>query len=607
MSGITLSSGVRQNLLSLQNTASLLTTTQNHLATGKKVNSAFDNPTSYFTSQSLNNRANSLNALLDQIGQATQTLQTANQGLTSLTSLLQQALSTAQQALQAPAPSTLSYGAITTNGSLKTAETAGTDTASVALGAGTLGTSSDTLSIAAGGSTYSVTLAATDTLAAVVSAINSTTGLGASGAVTASTTAGGALKLTSNNTAQSFTVTDATGATNLTSSTYGSATGSSALGATLGAAADTLAVVTGGSTYSVTLAATDSIANILTAINGTAGLGASGAVTASTTAGGNLKLTANSTAVSFTASDNSAGELGFTTPGTGTSTNVAATGSSTDLLQILTAGGATAGDSLTFSVSGGATQQVQFGTSTGQVQTLAQLQTALQGLSGVSSASASGSAVSINVASSSALNSLTTGSSGSSGATEILAELGLTAGSVSGTAVASGNNATRTTLQGDFNSLLSQIDQLAQDSSYNGVNLLNGDDLRVVFNETNTSSLTIAGVTDSSAGLGLTQISGTGFQANSTINATISAIQAALSNVQAQTETFGTNASTIQIRQSFTQQLVNVLQTGANNLVLADQNQESANLLTLQTQQQLEISALSIANQANQSVLKLFG
>jgi flagellin len=504
MSGITLSSGVRQNLLSLQNTASLLTTTQNHLSTGKKVNSAFDNPTSYFTSQSLNNRANSLNALLDQIGQATQTLQAANQGLTSITSLLQQALSTAQQALQAPAPSTLSYGAITTNGSLKTAETSGTVTGTAALGA-TLGTTADTLSIVAGGSTYSVTLAATDTVAAVVSQINSTTGLGATGAVTASTNGSGDLILTSNSTASNVTVTGATNETGLT------------------------------------------------------------------TAGGH------------------------------------ATGSSTDLLQILTAGGITAGDSLTFAVSGGATQQVQFGTSTGQVQTLAQLQSALQGLSGISSATASGSAVSINVASSTALNSLTTGSSGSSGATEILNELGLTAGTVSGTAVASGSNATRTTLQGNFNSILTQVDQLAQDTSYNGVNLLNGDNLQVIFNETNTSSLTIGGVTDSSAGLGLSQISGTGFQDNSTINSAVSSIQTALTNVQAQTETFGTNASTIQIRQSFTQQLVNVLQTGANNLVLADQNQESANLLTLQTQQQLEISALSIANQANQSVLKLFG
>ena len=76
--------------------------------------------------------------------------------------------------------------------------------------------------------------------------------------------------------------------------------------------------------------------------------------------------------------------------------------------------------------------------------------------------------------------------------------------------------------------------------------------------------------------------------------------------MRAQTETFGTNSSTISTRQTFEQNLINTLQTGASNLVLADQNQESANLLTVQTQQQLEISALSIANQANQSVLKLF-
>ena len=100
MSNITLSAGIRQNLLSLQNTAANLTTTQEHLSTGKKVNTAFDNPTSYFTSQSLNNRANDLGSLLDQIGQAQQTLDAANNGLTSLTSLLEQALSTAQQAQQ---------------------------------------------------------------------------------------------------------------------------------------------------------------------------------------------------------------------------------------------------------------------------------------------------------------------------------------------------------------------------------------------------------------------------------------------------------------------------------------------------------------------------
>src|ERR1700679_3997205 len=101
MSNITLTAGIRQNLLSLQNTSADLTTTQEQLATGTKVNTAFDNPTSYFTSQALTSRANDLSALLDQIGQGQQTLDAANNGLTGLTSLLEQALATAQQAQQA--------------------------------------------------------------------------------------------------------------------------------------------------------------------------------------------------------------------------------------------------------------------------------------------------------------------------------------------------------------------------------------------------------------------------------------------------------------------------------------------------------------------------
>src|ERR1700727_68994 len=101
MSDITLTTGIRQNLLSLQQTSNDLTTTQEALATGKKVNSAADNPSSYFTSQSLTQTANSLSALLDQIGQGSSTIQQATNGLTSLTSLLQQALSPVQQAQSA--------------------------------------------------------------------------------------------------------------------------------------------------------------------------------------------------------------------------------------------------------------------------------------------------------------------------------------------------------------------------------------------------------------------------------------------------------------------------------------------------------------------------
>ncbi len=102
MSGIVLSASVRQNLLSLQSTASLLATTQNDLATGNKVNTALDNPTEFFTAQGLNNRASDINNLLDGIGNGVQVLQAANTGITSLQSLVASAQSIANQVLQAP-------------------------------------------------------------------------------------------------------------------------------------------------------------------------------------------------------------------------------------------------------------------------------------------------------------------------------------------------------------------------------------------------------------------------------------------------------------------------------------------------------------------------
>src|SRR6201991_5113686 len=102
MTGIVLSASVRQNLLSLQSTASLLATTQNNLATGKKVNSALDNPTNFFTAQGLDNRASDIANLLDGIGNGVQVLQAANTGITSLQNLVASAQSIANQVLQSP-------------------------------------------------------------------------------------------------------------------------------------------------------------------------------------------------------------------------------------------------------------------------------------------------------------------------------------------------------------------------------------------------------------------------------------------------------------------------------------------------------------------------
>src|ERR1700754_1370014 len=119
-SDITLSAGVRQNLLSLQNTASLMALTQNRLATGKKVNSALDNPSNFFTSQALNDRANDLNSLLDSIGQAQKTLEAADKGITSLTKLVESAKSIAKQARQASQPAA-TYGAVNANSDISSA------------------------------------------------------------------------------------------------------------------------------------------------------------------------------------------------------------------------------------------------------------------------------------------------------------------------------------------------------------------------------------------------------------------------------------------------------------------------------------------------------
>src|SRR4051794_29013932 len=100
MSGIVLTAAVRQNLLSLQSTADLLATTQNRLSTGKKVNTALDNPTNFFTAQGLDNRASDISNLLDGINNGVQVLQAANTGITSLQKLIDSAKSIANQALQ---------------------------------------------------------------------------------------------------------------------------------------------------------------------------------------------------------------------------------------------------------------------------------------------------------------------------------------------------------------------------------------------------------------------------------------------------------------------------------------------------------------------------
>jgi flagellin len=183
-----------------------------------------------------------------------------------------------------------------------------------------------------------------------------------------------------------------------------------------------------------------------------------------------------------------------------------------------------------------------------------------------------------------------------------LAQFGLAAGTTAAGTV----NATRSSLATQYNALLKQIDQLAGDSGFNGVNLLSGNSLQVTFNAAGTSSLVLQGVTFNSAGLGISQ-SQNSFQTNTSIAAAQTQLTAALGTLQSQAASFGTNLSVIQIRQSFTTATINTLQTGANNLTVADSNLEGANLLALQTRQSLATTALSLAAQSQNAVLRLFG
>ncbi len=126
-----------------------------------------------------------------------------------------------------------------------------------------------------------------------------------------------------------------------------------------------------------------------------------------------------------------------------------------------------------------------------------------------------------------------------------------------------------------------------------------------MFNERGTSTQSISGVTFDSAGLGVSAAAND-FQTDVDVTAALTELTAALSTLRSQSVAFGSSLSVVQTRQDFTKAMVNTLQTGADNLVLADTNEEGANMLALQTRQSLSTTALSLASQASQSVLQLF-
>jgi len=199
-------------------------------------------------------------------------------------------------------------------------------------------------------------------------------------------------------------------------------------------------------------------------------------------------------------------------------------------------------------------------------------------------------------------------------------------------AISSPESSTRAKLASQFNELRSQVDNLAEDASFNGVNLLKNstanfkagaDYLTVKFNERTEAKainqLVVSGLksgdfttilatsAQATGTAGVTTVWGqTGTAAITAINASIKALDSALVTVRQASQAFGTNASLLGIRQDFTNNLINTLKGGAGELVNADLNEESANLLSLQTRQQLGTISLSIAQKSEQSVLRLF-
>ncbi|CUT14718.1 Flagellar hookassociated protein FliD [Bradyrhizobium sp.] len=757
MSGIVLSSSVRQNLLSLQSTADLLATTQSRLSTGKSVNSALDNPTNFFTAQSLDNRASDINNLLDGIANGVQVLQAANTGITSLQKLIDSAKSIANQALQttvgystksnvsttiagataADLRGTTSFASATASSNVVYNGTAGGTTAatgSTTLGA-TIGSFASTGATAGDGTTAltgTITLIATngttatglsgnaqpadgDTLTvngktitfrsgsapastAVASGSgvsgnlvtdgsgNTTVYLGTAGTPaanvndlltaidlasgvktvsitagaatfatsvgqTASTAAGGAVTLKSSTGAdlsvtgkadllKALTLTTAVGGGNATVS-VNRTTSAASLGATIadgstlnvdghvitfknapipgstgapsvpsgyGASGNVLTDGAGNSTVYLqagtindVLKAIDLASGVQTATvnaNGTATLAtATGQTNSSINASGQLKISTGVNAdLSITGTGNALNALGF----------AGNTGTASAFTAARTSGvGGLTGKTLTFtSFNGGTAVNATFGDGTnGTVKTLDQLNTKLQANNLTATIDANGL---LTVSTTNDYASSTIGSSAAGGSIGGTLTSSLTFSTASSPVQDTVAQTSRSNLVGQYNNILAQIDSTSQDSSFNGVNLLNGDQLKLVFDETGKSNLSITGVTYNSKGLGLASLtSGVDFIDNAATNKVLTNLNSASSTLRSEASSLGSNLTIVQVRQDFNKNLINVLQTGSSNLTLADTNVEAANSQALSTRQSIAVSALSLANQSQQSVLQL--
>ncbi len=632
---IALTSSMRSNLLSLKNTQKLMDTTQDRLSTGYKVNSAMDNPSSYFTAQSLNSRADDLSTLLDSIGQAISTLEVADEGITTLQDFVEQAKSIANSArdtanVASKATSdNVTFNAATAKTDLLTDVMANVnpgDSFTIRLGdstkmEGTSNVSKDQtlrdigigdkakIEMIVGDKTYEFTFDATGT---ADEGVTKTTEATVSDSVTKQTfdadmtledfmretvyTVGRKVlnaevkdgKLSFNTMDNSSLVIRSTAdfdsSKTATAKTLevdgkifadGKTDDTSVTGAkvTVGGTEIDISAFVAPTTGKIT-----DVDGLVKEINSKLTEAGSTVVAQKSTDGKSVEFydkAASETAptVTFTKGAGAGGT-------TGSYTADAAVADGTVNLKT--------NFNKVFGFDEGYSVTITDG------MTVEEFRQAVDGLDGIAADFDSKGHLVI---------------SGEQGDDMVIADNNGSnfVKSLLGSSIYSATNGSneRAKYANQFDAVLEQIDQLVQDTSYKGINLLNGDDLTVVFNESRTSTLELKGVTFDSTGLGFT-MSESEWKDNASIDKSLDQITKATSLLRAQASEFGQNLSTVQIREDFTENMINNLQTGADKLTLADMNEEGANMLALQTRQQLGINSLSLASQAAQSVLQLF-
>ncbi|KKC34515.1 flagellin [Devosia psychrophila] len=590
MAEINLSKAVRSNLSSLQNVSAMMSKTQDRLSTGNKVNSALDNPTNFFTASSLNSRAGDLNNLMDSMANGIKTIEAADNGLSALTKSLESMQSTLRQARQDKSFETKSFNITTLDpsGAGKLSFSGGaftgtTDFGLTTVGSGQYGKTSADYAAPTAAAASTVTGAANLTTGAVTAGTMTIKYDGKSVDVAITARAAG-----DNKSAVLAEIQSGLAGTALDGKVTASIS-TNFIKLDAASSEDGQITVTndaGGTATSVMGAnktgTTGSDAKFEFSINGTAvtlDRATTGADKTTATAEINAQLKAAGSKFEAYVETNKVGIRATTTD----AGNLSIGGKDANLFGTVAANG-TVGGTTSASLT--------------LVKTLDNLVSEMN-----SNASLKDNIKASNDNGKLRIQNLST--------RDLTVQGTNAAGNVTGNTSAESTitgNTVRSDLASQFNELRDQLDKLSDDASFNGINLLRGDKLKITFNETGTSSIDIQsknGQSIDAAKFSLSNLAAKDLDSDTNIDSLTDKVKGALNNVRSQASAFGSNLSIVQNRQDFTKSMINTLETGAGNLTLADMNQEAANMMALQTRQSLASSTLSMANQADQGVLQL--